>query len=113
MADEVAAHDLCDLCSRARSRLLTDHDHSTGRIRGRICYRCNFLLGILSDDPSLFERVTEYLDRPQQGTYVDYKRMHHNSWSKTAVQRQKRSAYARRRLIALKFKYGLQAWMMR
>lgn len=37
-----------ELCSTGR-RLSVDHDHSTGRIRGLLCKRCNLFLGVLED----------------------------------------------------------------
>jgi len=39
----------CALCTRnpIKKRLALDHNHETGRIRGLLCQRCNFVLGIL------------------------------------------------------------------
>jgi len=39
-----------------------DHDHSTGKVRGLLCCSCNFALGMLKDDSSLFRKAAEYLD---------------------------------------------------
>ena len=36
----------CAVCNRHKS-LCADHDHKTGAWRGRICYRCNTLLGFI------------------------------------------------------------------
>jgi Recombination endonuclease VII len=42
--------------------LCVDHDHSTGQVRGLLCKRCNYALGLLEDTKSLV-RAVEYLHR--------------------------------------------------
>lgn len=38
-----------------------DHDHSTGRIRGLLCSKCNTAIGMLHDDISLVQSALNYL----------------------------------------------------
>lgn len=38
-----------------------DHDHSTGKLRGLLCHRCNTALGLLDDDPETLRRLADYL----------------------------------------------------
>lgn len=40
-----------------------DHDHSTNKIRGLLCNRCNMALGLFRDDPSLLLAANCYLER--------------------------------------------------
>jgi hypothetical protein len=63
---------LCAICGEPPAkgrgrRLVVDHDHQTGEIRGLLCGLCNVALGYLREDPKLFERAKAYLDRNSQG----------------------------------------------
>jgi hypothetical protein len=57
---------LCAICGeppikgRGR-RLVVDHDHQSGRIRGLLCGACNVAIGYLREDPLLFDRAKAYL----------------------------------------------------
>lgn len=57
---------VCAICKKlevtARTkRLVVDHDHKTGKIRGLLCHRCNCGLGYFKDDRSLIALAIEYL----------------------------------------------------
>lgn len=43
---------VCMICEKPEinRRLSVDHDHKTGKVRGLLCCRCNFALGIVEDD---------------------------------------------------------------
>lgn len=66
----------CDLCKSefgANGRSLSiDHCHTTGRIRGMLCDRCNTVIGLFRDDPNLIQAAYQYLIR--QALVVD---LHH------------------------------------
>lgn len=56
---------VCKICKRppkdARDRLVVDHSHSTGLVRGLLCYHCNVLLGLAGDDIFIIQRAIEYI----------------------------------------------------
>lgn len=52
---------LCAICQCEADKLLVDHDHSTGKIRGLLCDECNKALGLLRDNPEYVLRAANYL----------------------------------------------------
>ena len=60
----------CAICRKnpkgisKRSKLLhVDHDHSTKKIRGLLCHKCNLGIGHLNDDLSIVRNAVRYLKR--------------------------------------------------
>lgn len=51
---------LCAIC-RTRDALVVDHSHSTGNVRGILCYACNNALGMLLDDHATILRAAAYV----------------------------------------------------
>jgi hypothetical protein len=47
-----------------RTRLSTDHDHSSGLIRGLLSMRVNRGLAYFDDDPKLLRKAADYLEAP-------------------------------------------------
>ena len=69
---EVAQNYCCKICGvhvdekpSKRSRLCVDHCHTTGKIRGLLCGRCNSVLGLAGDNIEILQRAVEYLKESQ------------------------------------------------
>lgn len=56
---------VCAICGKhpKTRNLSVDHDHNTGKIRGLLCYSCNYAIGIMRDDVDRLRRAADYLDR--------------------------------------------------
>jgi hypothetical protein len=53
----------CAICSKRSDKTLhVDHDHKTGRIRGLLCFRCNYGLGYFKDNLKQFKQIVKYLE---------------------------------------------------
>jgi hypothetical protein len=52
----------CGICGQVK-KLVVDHDHKTGKIRGMLCISCNLSLGQLGDDIASLQRAILYLER--------------------------------------------------
>ena len=50
----------CPVCGE-KERLVVDHDHSTGEVRGILCNSCNMGLGKLGDSVSNVRNLLKYL----------------------------------------------------
>jgi hypothetical protein len=51
----------CKVCDTAFGKYVVDHCHSTGNVRGLLCYRCNNVLGQLNDDLYYIHKLKKYL----------------------------------------------------
>jgi hypothetical protein len=62
---------LCAICDKPESQILNgtvkrlsvDHCHSTGKIRGLLCTKCNVALGLLKDDINVINNCVSYLQK--------------------------------------------------
>lgn len=50
----------CEVCS-STTNLCIDHDHSTGKVRGTLCSRCNQALGLMRDNHRNIIKLANYL----------------------------------------------------
>jgi hypothetical protein len=55
----------CKICKilaiYQRVKLVVDHCHTTGKVRGLLCNACNRMLGYGRDNPDILRRGIEYL----------------------------------------------------
>lgn len=57
----------CSICEGSLAKrsggYAIDHNHSSGKVRGLICSRCNFALGLVLESETTLLRLIEYLKR--------------------------------------------------
>jgi len=58
----------CPICQKTTipeltSKIVLDHDHDNGEVRGWICDSCNTGLGRFKDDVALLKRAIDYLEK--------------------------------------------------
>lgn len=53
----------CAICEEKPNgkKLAVDHCHTTNKVRGLLCHRCNTSLGLMRDSPTLLAKATSYL----------------------------------------------------
>lgn len=58
----------CALCgTKPATRLVVDHDHDTGRVRGLLCQWCNRSFATKRSTSALINRLVEYLSADFDG----------------------------------------------
>ena len=59
----------CQICLKhpeePNSRLVIDHSHQTGLVRGLLCSKCNAGIGLLCDKMEILEKAINYLKKYQ------------------------------------------------
>ena len=55
----------CLICGISNRKLVIDHCHNTGLIRGILCLNCNAGIGMLNDDLKLLHQAIWYLELTQ------------------------------------------------
>jgi hypothetical protein len=51
---------LCKICGKEK-RLVVDHCHETGQVRGMLCFSCNTGIGQLGDSVDMLKAAIAYL----------------------------------------------------
>lgn len=51
----------CAICKK-KEKLVIDHDHESGKVRGLLCTRCNTAIGYFLDDIESIKSAISYLD---------------------------------------------------
>src|ERR1051326_1579904 len=55
---------VCDMCGKVAKRLVIEHCHETGRVRGMTCDSCNHLLGLVeTGGPDILEKMSRSLSK--------------------------------------------------
>lgn len=59
---------VCAICKSIQKHsnnehLFVDHCHKTGKVRGLLCHKCNTAIGLMNDDPQLFEKAILYVKK--------------------------------------------------
>jgi len=56
----------CKICGRhqtkLKKKLVVDHCHRTGKVRGLLCYNCNLGIGLLFDNQTILQSAINYLN---------------------------------------------------
>lgn len=59
-------NNLCAICKTDTpggkgNTFVVDHCHATGNIRGLLCNKCNLAIGLLNENPVIFDSAKQYL----------------------------------------------------
>ncbi len=49
--------------TQLKKRLVVDHNHKTGKVRGLLCSACNTVLGFANDKVETLQRLIDYISR--------------------------------------------------
>lgn len=55
----------CSICGSTSSKIVLDHCHETGIVRGALCSNCNVALGLFHEDANVLRAAAAYLAKFQ------------------------------------------------
>lgn len=58
----VQQNNQCKICGITPKKLVVDHCHTTGRVRGLLCHNCNTGLGQFKDNTQFLQLAIKYLN---------------------------------------------------
>ncbi len=58
----ITQNGICCICKKDNKKLVIDHDHKTGKVRGLLCSNCNTSLGSLNDSVDNLKQAILYLE---------------------------------------------------
>lgn len=61
-SDRLRSIESCQVCG-SDDRLVIDHCHTTGTVRGVLCTPCNLILGHAKDNPDTLRALALYLEK--------------------------------------------------
>ena len=61
----------CEICNE-EVKLVVDHDHKTGIVRGMLCSTCNRGLGHFNDDANLLTKAFMYIKTKTEQNNVEF-----------------------------------------
>ena len=53
---------ICHLPPKSNRRLVVDHNHTSGQVRGLLCSNCNTAIGLLWENVTSMKRAIAYLE---------------------------------------------------
>jgi len=60
-AREILSRNECEICLRRDVAFEVDHCHTTGKVRGLLCSRCNSAIGLFLESAELMDAAKSYL----------------------------------------------------
>ncbi len=60
-AMQISQNGRCAICRREYDKLVPDHNHDTGNVRGLLCNACNMGLGMFGDSIEMLAEAIVYL----------------------------------------------------
>jgi hypothetical protein len=65
----------CACCNKEK-KLVVDHCHTTGKIRELLCHNCNTALGLLNEDNTIIQSLSNYIRKQHGNIQVCANRQH-------------------------------------